>query len=182
MAYSFIYPKPKAIFRRETKIWFAYTMLALMCIIAFDKVVEYQTSHKRAEYMRTQEEIQEIKLKSIVVRDYIERLNYEIKLGEGIETYNRGLKDALTNLLNLVPDQITTRGMELEYDSLTLRGLTPSREVYKFLLEAPLRAIFTRTRVEFYPLASGWFNFVSVSKTNPPPTPPKLESSKSEEK
>ena len=48
-----------------------------------------------------------------------------------------------------------------------MRGLTPSKEVYKFLLEAPLRAVFTQTRVEFYPLASGWFNFVSVSKANP---------------
>lgn len=181
MAYSFIYPKPKAIFRRETKIWFAYTILALMCIIVFDRLVEYQTSQKRIEYMKIQEEIQEVKLKSIVVRDYIERLNYEVKLGEGIETYNRGLKDALINLLNLVPDQITTRSMELEYDSLTLRGLTPSKEVYKFLLEAPLRAIFTRTKVKFYPLASGWFNFVSVSK-NPPPVSPKLKSSTLEEK
>lgn len=182
MAYSFIHPKPKAIFKRETKIWFAYTILALVCIVAFDKVVEYQTSQKRAEYMRIQEEIQEIKLKSIVVRDYIERLNYEVKLGEGIEAYNKGLKDALANLLNLVPDQITTRGMELDYNSLMLKGLTPSREVYKFLLEAPLRAIFTHTRVEFYPLASGWFNFVSVSKTNHPPAPPKSKSSELEEK
>lgn len=181
MAYSFISPKPKAIFRRETKIWFAYTMLAFMCIIAFERVVEYQTSQKMAEYMKTQDEIQEIKLKSIVVRDYIERLHYEIKLGEGIETYNKGLQDALINLLKLVPDQITTRGMELEYDSLTLKGMTPSRDAYKFLLEAPLRAIFTRTRVEFYPLASGWFNFVSVSKTIRPPSP-KSESPESEEK
>ena len=39
--------------------------------------------------------------------------------------------------------------------------------VYKFLLEAPLRAIFTQVRVEFYPLVSGWFNFVAVSKANP---------------
>ena len=56
-----------------------------------------------------------------------------------------------------------------------MRGLTPSKEVYKFLLEAPLRAVFTQTRVEFYPLTSGWFNFVSVSKTHPALKPLNVE-------
>lgn len=166
MTYSFIQPKPKAIFKRATKIWCAYTLLAVACIFGFTEVISYQKTQKIMEYAKTQDAIQETRLKSVVVRDYIERLNYEIKVGERVQAQNQRLKDALANLFNLIPDQITVRSMEVEYNTLVMKGLTPSREVYKFLLEAPLRAIFTQTRVEFYPLASGWFNFVSFSKTS----------------
>ncbi len=110
MAYSFIRPKPKSIFKRYTKIWFVYSILAVVCICGFAKVLEKQIIAKINEQTHIEENIQNIKLKTIVIKDYI---------------------------------------------------------VYKFLLEAPLRAIFTQVRVEFYPLVSGWFNFVAVSKANP---------------
>ncbi len=107
MAYSFIRPKPKSIFKRYTKIWFVYSILAVVCICGFAKVLEKQIIAKINEQTHIEENIQNIKLKTIVIKDY------------------------------------------------------------KFLLEAPLRAIFTQVRVEFYPLVSGWFNFVAVSKANP---------------
>nr|WP_317404407.1 hypothetical protein [uncultured Helicobacter sp.] len=179
MAYSFIQPKPKSIFKRYTKIWFFYSVLAVVCVLAFAKVLERQSVSKVNEQMRIEEEIQSVKIKSIVVKDYIERLDYEIKLGLEIQAQNQALKDGVSNLLKLIPDQITAKSIELNYNALTMRGLTPSKEVYKFLLEAPLRAVFTQTRVEFYPLTSGWFNFVSVSKANPALKP--LESGKKEQ-
>ncbi len=92
---------------------------------------------------------------------------------------NQLLKDGLSNLLGLIPDQIVVKSIELDYNTLAMRGLTPSKEVYKFLLEAPLRAVFTQTKVEFFPLMSGWFNFVSVSKTNSTLKPLKLEQKES---
>lgn len=167
MAYSFIRPKPKSIFKRYTKIWFVYSILAVVCICGFAKVLEKQIVAKINEQTHIEENIQNIKLKTIVIKDYIERLDYEITMGENIQTQNKMLKDGLSNLLKLIPDQITAKSIELNYNSLVMKGLTPSKEVYKFLLEAPLRAIFTQVRVEFYPLVSGWFNFVAVSKANP---------------
>ena len=167
MAYSFIRPKPKAIFKRATKIWIGYIILAVLCVMAYAKILERQTIGKMSEQTSIEENIESTKLKAIVVKDYIERLDYEIKLGEDIQTQNEMLSEAVSNLLKLIPDQITAKSIELNYNRLAMKGLTPSKEVYKFLLEAPLRAIFTETRVEFYPLASGWFNFVSVSKTDP---------------
>ncbi|TLD96765.1 hypothetical protein LS71_003945 [Helicobacter jaachi] len=167
MAYSFIRPKPKSIFKRYTKIWIFYSILAVVCIFAFAKVLERQSVAKMNEQMRIEEQIQDLKLKSIVIRDYIERLDYEVKLGKQLQLRNKMLQEGLVNLLKLIPEQITAKSIEFDENMLIMRGLTPSKEVYKFLLEAPLRAIFTQTRVEFYPLVSGWFNFVSVSKTNP---------------
>ncbi|RDU59318.1 hypothetical protein CQA63_07225 [Helicobacter marmotae] len=167
MIYSFIRPKPKSIFKRYTKIWFAYSVLAVLCVLCFAKILEQQESAKIKEQARIQEQIQYTKLKAIVVKDYIERLDYEVKIGKELQLQNQMLKDGLSNLLKLIPDQITTRSIELDYNMLILKGLTPSKEVYKFLLEAPLRAVFTQTKVEFYPLVSGWFNFMSISKANP---------------
>ena len=140
MTYSFIRPKPKSIFKRYTKIWFFYTVLAVVCIYAFAQALEKQSIEKINEKAQIEETIQHTKLKAIVVKDYIERLDYEVNLGEKIQIQNKMLKDGLSNLLNLIPDQITTKSIEL---------------------------VFTQTKVEFYPLMSGWFNFVSVSKANP---------------
>lgn len=165
--YSFIRPKPKSIFKRYTKVWIFYTLLAVAVICGFAKVLERQVVGKINEQAKLEQNTQNLKLKTIAVKDYIERLNYEIKLGGDIQTQNQMLKEGVSNLLKLIPDQITARSIELNYNALTMRGITPSREVYKFLLEAPLRAVFTQTRVEFYPLSSGWFNFVSVSRADP---------------
>lgn len=177
MVYSFIRPKPKNIFKRYVKIWFAYSVLAVLCVFAFAKVLEQQSIAKINEQTRIQADTQHTKLKAIVVRDYIERLDYEVQLGEEIQLQNTMLQEGVSNLLKLIPDQITAKDIEVDYNTLVLKGLTPSKEVYKFLLEAPLRAVFTQTKVEFYPLVNGWFNFVSVSKTNPMLKPLKTQKS-----
>lgn len=166
MIYSFIRPKPKSIFKRYTKIWFVYSILAVACISGFAKILENQIISRVNEQARIEENIQHTKLKAIVLKDYIERLDYEIKLGGEIQAQNQMLKDGLVNLIGLIPDQITTKSIALDYNMLVMKGVTPTKEVYKFLLEAPLRAVFTQTKVEFYPLMSGWFNFVSVSRSN----------------
>lgn len=173
ISYSFIHPKPKHIFKKYTKVWVFYIILAVLCIIGFSKALEKQSISRISQQVHIEEEIESLKLKSVVIRDYIERLDYEISVAEHTRAQNTMLKDSLTNLIKLIPEQITTKSIELNYDTLALKGLTPSKEVYKFLLEAPLRAVFSQTRVEFYPLVSGWFNFVSVSKSNPALNPAK---------
>lgn len=180
MSYSFIRPKPKNIFRRYTKIWFVYSILAIVCILGFAKMIESQRIAKINEQAKIEKEIQHIRLKAVVVKDYTERLDYEANLGKEMQLQNQLLQDGLSNLLKLIPDQIVAKSIELDYDMLAMRGLTPSKEVYKFLLEAPLRAIFSQTRVEFFPLMSGWFNFVSVSRANPAFKPLKMEEKEKE--
>lgn len=165
--YSFIRPRPKSIFKRYTKIWICYCILAVLCVIGFAKVLEQQTLAQIKHQADTQEQIQKTRLHTIALKDYIERLDYEIHLGKEVHMQNQRLSEGISGVFRLVPDQITTKSIELDYNMLKMRGITPSKEVYKFLLEAPLRAIFTQTRVDFYPLANGWYNFVSVSKTNP---------------
>lgn len=167
MLYSFIKPKPKSILKRVTKVWIVYTLLAVLCMFLYSKVIELQIIGKINEQTKIESDTQGNKLKIIVLQEYIQRLEYEIQLSQSNAMRNDKLREAINNIVKLIPDQITLKAIELNDNRLVLRGITPSREVYKFLLEAPLRAIFTQTRVEFYPLVNGWFNFMSINKTNP---------------
>ena len=53
----------------------------------------------------------------------------------------------------------------MEDKKLTIKGITPSRELYSFLMQAPLRSIFNTSKVDFFPLQNGWFNFTSISES-----------------
>jgi hypothetical protein len=46
---------------------------------------------------------------------------------------------------------------------LILYGETPTKDIYEFMLQAPLRSIFHHTYTSFYPTQNGWYNFVSTN-------------------
>jgi len=48
-------------------------------------------------------------------------------------------------------------------NALILHGITPNKDVYNFMLQAPLRSIFHRTYSSFYPAQNGWLRFVSTN-------------------
>ena len=98
-----------------------------------------------------------------IINKNTEQLQYEINLEQINKNYNYELQNALSKLFDLIPDQITITQISLEEDKLILKGITPTREIYSFLLQAPLKSIFTTSRVDFFPLPNGWFNFTSIS-------------------
>ena len=73
------------------------------------------------------------------------------------------MKESIKNLFDLVPDRIVLSEADLKERSLVLYGITPNKEVYEFLLQAPLRSIFHRTYSSFYPMENGWYRFVSTN-------------------
>lgn len=82
---------------------------------------------------------------------------------EQIFTTNTVLKESIKNLFDLVPERIILSQAELKRDSLVLYGVTPNKDIYEFLLHAPLRSIFHRTYSSFYPMENGWYRFVSTN-------------------
>ena len=88
----------------------------------------------------------------------------KVKFGNAIASQNMILKESVDNLFGMIPEQITLKKIEMSKTQLILYGITPSRQVYTFLLEVPLRSIFNKSRADFYALPNGWYNFVSVSK------------------
>lgn len=180
--YSFIQPKPKSIFRRLTKVWFFYIVLMMVCIALFSMVLSWQTYLKQNELKDLESRTQRLDLNIIAAKDYFARLQFEYArvsaIIEGVDSQvrsnNERFRDGFTRLLDLIPAQITLHWLKIDTHKLELGGITPSREVYVFLLEAPLKASFDESKAEFFPLVNGWFNFVSVSQKYPKaPNPPK---------
>lgn len=87
----------------------------------------------------------------------------EVLLAERISTKNTVLKDSIANLFDLVPQRITLSQATLLKNGLVLYGITPNKDVYNFMLQAPLRSIFHRTYSSFYPAPNGWLKFVSTN-------------------
>lgn len=112
-------------------------------------------------------EMQQQMLKEI--KEYQEMMIIEeekVQFETYIASQNNMLKDSVENLFDLIPEQITLNKIQMEQYQLTLYGTTPSKQIYTFLLEVPLRSIFNQSRADFYMLPNGWYNFVSISKLN----------------
>lgn len=91
---------------------------------------------------------------------YIEK---QKDLSERIFTKNSVLKDSIANLFDLVPERITLSEAKLLKNGLILYGITPNKDIYNFMLQAPLRSIFHKTYSSFYPAGNGWLRFVSTN-------------------
>ena len=103
------------------------------------------------------------------IKEYQEMMIIEeekVQFETYIASQNNMLKDSVENLFDLIPEQITLNKIQMEQYQLTLYGTTPSKQIYTFLLEVPLRSIFNQSRADFYMLPNGWYNFVSISKLN----------------
>lgn len=174
-SYSFIQPKAKSIFRRFTKFWLFYILLMIVCIGVFDRFLETRIDGKQYEVVDMDDQTKEVSEKITATKEYIARLVYEQntvalideKIG-GVKSTNQRFRSGFERLVNLIPAQITLKSIRIDERKLELKGITPSEEVYKFLLEAPLKASFDESRVDFFPLVNGWFHFTSVSKRSEP--------------
>ena len=91
---------------------------------------------------------------------YIEQQN---TTSSRIFTNNSVLKDSIKNLFDLVPQRITLSRAKLLENGLVLYGITPNKDVYNFMLNAPLGSIIHRTYSSFYPAEGGWLRFVSTN-------------------
>ncbi len=163
MKYSYIKPRPKSVFTLEVKLlstFFSISFLMLFMTYAFllFKDYSFEKSLKSIEKRDTQLHTSLAKMKEQIV--YIEK---ERALAQSIQTENTVLKDSITNLFDLVPPRITLSTAMLGKKSLILKGITPNKDVYNFMLQAPLRSIFHETYSSFYPAGNGWMYFVSTN-------------------
>lgn len=165
MSYSFTSAKTKHIFSKIVKIWWLYIFLSSIFVLGFVLNLQIQTQEainnseervkKQAFY---QEQLQKIQTNK-------KRLEYELSVIQNDSTDNAIIKDAIDNLLNLIPDQITISLIEIKEQSLIIKGNTPSKEVFRYLLQDPLKAIFGESKVNFFMLSNGGYQFVSESFT-----------------
>lgn len=164
MHYSFISPLRKPIFSPITKSWILCFVVSAFIIVGIVMLLKFQTQTFIDQSNEVDIKIdQQTILKSNLTAD-LNYLNTQLNEIKTIQAENAALISAIENLFGLIPDQITINTISLTKNELTIKGITPSKELYIFLLESPLRAIFTESKVDFFVLPSGWYNFVSVSK------------------
>lgn len=163
MRHSFILPREKRLMSVELKLiilFFGITFSLLFITSIFLSLKSYAHSSAVASMNTNRLEL-EAKMNTMQMQiEHIQQLRSD---ANSIMTNNAVLKQSLKNLFDLVPERITLSSAYLDKDSLILYGVTPNKEVYDFMLHAPLRSIFHRTYSSFYPLENGWYRFVSTN-------------------
>lgn len=164
MNYSFTHPGKKTLLRKVSRIWWGYILLTLFIFMGFVTILKVQGHYMQNNTQaasRTQkallEEIKDLQEQLILEQEKVQFIEY-------IAHQNTLLKESVENLFDLIPEQITLNKIQMEQYQLILYGTTPSKQIYTFLLEVPLRSIFHQSRADFYMLPNGWYNFISVSK------------------
>ncbi len=164
MRYSFIHPKPKRLLDKESRLLGIFFAVTLLMIVGFALFLWIKKGLMEDEVRRMQEQVRVFRKERADYRAQIARIEALSRKYESIQTDNTLLKESIRNLFDLVPDQITLTKAMLERNGLVLYGVTPTREVYNYLLLAPLKSVFQRTSTTFYPLKNGWWRFVSVNE------------------
>ena len=163
MKYSYIEPRKKTPFTQEVQLvvaFFSITIIMLFSTYLFLLYKDYNFQKDQNQILAKQVELK----KSITnMKQKIEFINKQEALGEQIYTQNSVLKDSIANLFDLVPQRITLSEAKLLKNGLILYGITPNKDVYNFMLQAPLRSIFQETYSSFYPTKNGWLRFVSTN-------------------
>lgn len=163
MKYSFTPPLQKSIISHLTKIWIFYIFLSLGIIYGYGVYLDLQVTTIKANTKNSGGDITEYDAFINATNENVSLLQYEIDLDTLNKNYNSDVNLATTKLFDIIPDQITINYIMLEENKLTIKGITPTREAYAFLLEAPLRSTFTKSRADFFALPNGWFNFTSIN-------------------
>jgi len=160
---SFITPKRRKYLDLETKILIVFLIVIGCIIIAFAIFLSVQALAKSSNTKSMQKEI-------AMMEAEIESYDFEYsqikalqRKADEVYTANELLRGSIRNLFDLIPDQITLSKSIMEKDRLILYGVTPSKEVYNFMLLSPLKSIFHENRTTFYSLENGWYRFVSVN-------------------
>lgn len=163
MKYSYIKPRKKSLFTPEMQllvVFFGITIFMLLTTYLFLLFKDYRFTQDKIDIIElraeTAIEIDLIKEKVLFIQE-------QETLSENIFTKNTVLKDSISNMFDLVPQRITLSEAKLLENGLVLYGITPNKDIYNFMLQAPLRSIFHRTYSSFYPAQNGWLRFVSTN-------------------
>ena len=163
MRRSFIKPRPKSVITPQLKLVLFFFGVTIFMLLGTYTFLSYKSNSFSNRTYTANSKISELKSS---LADFDAQINFierEYAQAEQIATANIVLKESIENLFDLVPDRITLTRADLDKDSLVLYGVTPNKDVYEFMLHAPLRSIFHRTYSSFYPLENGWYSFVSTN-------------------
>jgi len=163
MSYSYTQPQKKSPLTKE--VWLVITFFGISFFLLFATYGFLLYKDYRFE-----QEIENIEQKKEQLQKEITQMQADItfiekqhNLATKVYTTNSVLKDSIANLFDLVPDSITLSRADILKNGLILYGISPTKEVYEYMLQAPLRSIFAKNHTSFYQLPNGWLRFVSTN-------------------
>jgi cell division protein FtsB len=163
MKQSFIKPRKKSFITSELQLVFYFFGITLFMLFFTYSTLTYKTYAFKNDIEYMKKTHTELKDEIKNMNNQIAFINKEVAKAELVHTTNTVLQESIKNLFDLIPDKIVLSRVQMELNSLVLHGVTPSKDVYEFMLHAPLRSIFHRTYSSFYQIENGWYRFVSTN-------------------
>ena len=159
--YSFIKPKPKPLFKEDTKIWLTFIGISIILYILFVLFLEIKTYSYKKEIDSFNKDIIYFQKEILKINKEKQFIYKQKSLYEELMVKNSLMKDSMKNLLDLIPDPITLDSILFDKNKLIIYGITPTKEIYNMLMLPPLESIFTNTKTYFYQMKNGWYKFKS---------------------
>lgn len=163
MRYSYINPRKKTIFTKDIQLLFAFFTITILMLFSTYAFLTFRDNRFTKEMADIKLQKDEYRTNIPKMENQIAVIEKQILMSEKIFTKNIVLRDSINNLFDLVPNRITLTEAKIMENALILYGITPNKDVYNFMLQAPLRSIFHRTYSSFYPADNGWLRFVSTN-------------------
>ncbi len=163
--YSFIKPREKKLFRLDSQIWVLFLFLVSSLYIVVQIIFVIMKGYIEASTIDYIERKNELDQKIYVLEENIKLIKAQEELHGKIIDRNKIVADSVSSLFELVPDSIYLTETVIHKDKLILKGFTPSKEVYNYMLLPPLKSIFSKTKTGFFPRENGWYSFVSESSS-----------------
>ncbi|MDQ1263514.1 MAG: hypothetical protein QG559_515 [Campylobacterota bacterium] len=163
MSYSYIQPKTKSVFTKEFQLLITFFSITLFMLFGAYTFLLYSDYRFERQISSMQQQKDDIRQNIATMDAKISTIEQQLLVSERIFTKNSVLKESIHNLFDLVPNSITLSEAKIMQNGLILNGVTPNKDVYNFMLQAPLRSIFHKTYSSFYPAQNGWLNFVSTN-------------------
>ncbi len=161
MKYSYVKPRKKTPFTPEFQLIIIFFGISISMLMTTYIFLLYKNYTFEKDKMRIVNERLALQKDIELLNTKIAYIQKQKALAEKIYTNNTVLRDSIANLFDLVPERITLSKAQLLKNGLILYGITPNKDVYNFMLQAPLRSIFQKTYTSFYPAKNGWLHFVS---------------------
>ena len=159
--YSFIKPKPKPLFKEDTKIWLIFMGVSIILYFLFVLFLEIKASFYKEDINYFNREIAYLQKEILEINKEKQFIYKQKNLYEELMAKNILTKNSVKNLLDLVPDPITLNSMLFDENKLIIYGITPTKDIYNMLMLPPLESIFTHTTTYFYQMKNGWYIFKS---------------------
>ncbi len=161
--YSFTKPKPKPLFKEDTKLWLIFYFISVFLFVSFALFLLLKAYFYNKDTQKLNRDTIVLKQKIIKLNTQRELIFLQKTLYENVHVKNAVIKTSIKNLLDLIPDPITLDKFLLSKNKLIIYGITPTKDVYNMLMLPPLESIFEKTQTYFYQLPNGWYRFKSIN-------------------